>query len=158
MVERDLLGLWEYFRPDYANGDAYGLGMLTSLNDKLFANGLTEVDRRSIGDGQSTASTWQHWPFAPIRFEGMTKHSMASALRAAFHNGQAAIPYVDDGTDALKAKNAANTHWGPSALNQVQADAGDWGKFIRQLGNLKAKPVQGASYNSYKMANPESGR
>ncbi|WP_024303310.1 hypothetical protein [Pseudogulbenkiania sp. MAI-1] len=157
VVERDLLGLWEYFRPDYAMGDAYGLGMLTSLNDKLFAQGLTEVDRRAIGDGQSTASTWQHWAFAPIRFEGMTKHSMASALRAAFHNGQAAIPYVDDGSDALRAKNRANTHWGPSSLDQVQPDASDWSKFIRQLGNLKAKPVQGASYNSYKMANPKFG-
>ena len=39
VVERDLLGLWEYFRPDYAMGDAYGVGMLTSLNDKLFAQG-----------------------------------------------------------------------------------------------------------------------
>ncbi|OHC61937.1 MAG: hypothetical protein A2045_13235 [Rhodocyclales bacterium GWA2_65_20] len=27
----------------------------------------------------------------------------------------------------------------------MQADASDWGRFIRQLGNLKAKPVQGAS-------------
>ncbi|EEG08245.1 conserved hypothetical protein [Pseudogulbenkiania ferrooxidans 2002] len=157
VVERDLIGLWDYFRPDYAMGDAYGLGMLTSVNDKLFALGLTEIDRRAIGDGQSTASTWQHWAFAPIRFEGMTKHSMASALRAAFHNGQAAIPYVDDGSDALRAKNKANTHWGPSSLDQVQADASDWSKFIRQLGNLKAKPVQGASYNSYKMANPKFG-
>lgn len=157
VVERDLLGLWDYFRPDYAMGDAYGLGMLTSLNDRLYAQGLTETDRRSIGEGQSTASTWQHWPFAPIRFEGMTKHSMASALRAVFHNGQAAIPYVDDGSDALRTRNQANTHWGPSALDQIQPDSSDWGRFIRQLGNLKARPVQGASYNSYKMANPKLG-
>lgn len=157
IVERDLYGFWEYFRPDYANGDAYGVGMLTSLNDRLFAGGLTEIDRRTIGDGQSVASTWQHWPFAPLRFEGMVKHSMASALRAAFHNGQAAIPYVDDGSDALKAKNRANTHWGPSVLDEIQADKSDWGLLIRQLGNLKAKPITGGSYNSYKMANPKIG-
>ncbi|MEQ6290133.1 hypothetical protein ACFPAG_05845 [Vogesella sp. GCM10023246] len=38
VVERDLLGLWEYFRPDYANGDAYGLGMLTlgDIQDVLY--------------------------------------------------------------------------------------------------------------------------
>lgn len=51
VVQRDLFGFWQYFRPDYAMGDAYGLGMLTNLNDMLFSHGLTEIDRRSIGDG-----------------------------------------------------------------------------------------------------------
>lgn len=157
VVERDLIGFWEYFRPDYAIGDAYGVGMLTSVNDKLFARGLTDIDRRTIGDGQSVASTWQHWAFAPIRFEGMVKHSMATVLRAAFHNGQAAIPYVDDGSDALKSKNRANTNWGPSVLDQIQPDKSDWALFIRQMGNIKAKAIQGGSYNSYKMANPKIG-
>ena len=156
IVQRDLFGFWEYFRPDVAMGDAYGLGMLTSLNDALFAQGLTDVDRRIIGEGQSTASTWGHWPFAPIRFEGMTKHAMFSALRAVFHNGQAAIPYVDDGSDAMRTKNRANTQWGPSALDLIQ-DTSDQAKFIRQLGNIKAKPVQGQSYSTFKMANPKIG-
>lgn len=157
VVERDLFGFWSYFRPDYAIGDAYGVGMLTSLNDRLFSHGLIDIDRRTIGDGQSVASTWQHWAFAPLRFEGMAKHSMASALRAAFHNGQAAIPFVDDGSDALTTRNRANTNWGPSSLDQVQGDSSDWGAFIRQLGNVKASPVKGGSYNSYKMANPKLG-
>ena len=157
VVQRDLFGMWDYFRPDYAMGDAYGLGMLTNLNDMLFARGLTEVDRRLIGDGQSTASTWSRWPFAPIRFEGMTKHNMAGLLRAAFHNGQAAIPYVDDGSDALKAKNAANTHWGPSRLDDIGVDSSDFAAFIRQLGNVKSAPAKNAAYNTYKMANPKIG-
>lgn len=157
VVQRDLFGFWEYFRPDYAMGDAYGLGMLTNLNDMLFARGLTDIDRRSIGEGQSTASTWMHWPFAPIRFEGMTKHNMAGLLRTAFHNGQAAIPYVDDGSDALRAKNAANTHWGPSRLDEISADSSDFALFIRQLGNVKSAPAKNAAYNTYKMANPKIG-
>lgn len=157
VVQRDLFGFWEYFRPDYAMGDAYGLGMLTNLNDMLFARGLTDIDRRSIGDGQSTASTWMHWPFAPIRFEGMTKHNMASLLRTAFHNGQAVIPYVDDGSDALRTKNAANTSWGPSRLDEIGADSSDFALFIRQLGNVKSAPAKNAAYNTYKMANPKIG-
>lgn len=157
VVQRDLFGLWEYFRPDYAMGDAYGLGMLTNLNDMLFARGLTEIDRRTIGDGQSTASTWARWPFAPIRFEGMTKHNMAGLLRAAFHNGQAAIPYVDDGSDALRAKNAANTQWGPSRLDDIHEGSSDFAAFIRQLGNVKSAPAKNAAYNTYKMANPKIG-
>ena len=157
VVLRDLAGLWRYFRPDYAMGDAYGIGMLTSLNDVLYNQGLIDIDRRTIGDGQSTASTWTQWAFSPIRFEGMTKHSMSAALRSAFHNGQAAIPYVDDGTDAMRSKNAANTHWGPSVLDQIQESASDWGMFIRQLGNIREKPVQGGAYSSFKMVNPKIG-
>ncbi len=57
----------------------YGVGMLTQLNDELYAEGLTHIDRRTVGDGDSTASTWPEWPFSPIRFEGMVKHNMASA-------------------------------------------------------------------------------
>lgn len=156
VVQRDLRGFWEYFRPDYAMGDAYGLGMLTSLNDELFANGLTEIDRRTIGDGQSTASTWGEWPFAPIRFEGMVKHGMATALRAAFHNGQAAIPYFDDSRDIVEAKESANVIWMPGTTKQALSGPPDWVSFVRQIGNIKAVATK-ASYSSYKMANPKLG-
>lgn len=126
VVENDLLGYWAYFRPDYAAGDAYGVGMLTSLNDRLFDRGLTDIDRRTIGDGASTAATWQDWPFAPIRFHGMQKHSMASMLRSVFHNGQAAIAYFDE--DA--------------------AECADLRDLTRQLGNVRAEPTK-ADYASY---------
>lgn len=136
VVERDLFGLWDFFRPDYAIGDAYGLGMLTTLNDRLYAAGLTDIDRRTVGDGESTASTWPGWAFSPMRFEGPTKHSMASMLRAAFHNGQAAVAVFDeDGSDELDRTFHA---------------------FVRQLGNIKAVPTK-ASYSSFKMADPKLG-
>ncbi|QZA82793.1 hypothetical protein K4H25_15315 [Deefgea piscis] len=134
VVQNDLFGLWAYFRPDYAMGDAYGIGMLTSLNDQLYEHGLTDIDRRTIGDGESTASTWSQWPFAPIRFQGMVKHSMASALRAAFHNRQAAIPSVDE-------DDVANL---------------DWATLVRQLGNMKAAQNKGG-YASYTMADKKIG-
>lgn len=154
VVELDLLGLWEYFRPDYAMGDAYGLGMLTSLNDRLFARALTDIDRRTINDGQSTATAWIEWPFSPIRFEGMIKHGMATALRAAFHNSQSAIPYFDDGRDIAEAKEVANTTWLPPAA--AVSGPPDWVAFVRQLGNIKAVSTK-ASYASYKMANGKLG-
>lgn len=134
IVEMDLFGLWGYFRPDYAMGDAYGIGVLTSLNDRLFAHGFTDIDRRTIGDGQSTATTWAQWPFAPIRFQGHVKHSMASALRSAFHNASAAIPYFDED----------------------DVECADWLAFVRQLGNIRAEATK-ADYASYKMADPKIG-
>ncbi|PHS23481.1 MAG: hypothetical protein COA83_09590 [Methylophaga sp.] len=136
VVKKDLLGLWEYFMPDFAMGDAYGVGMLTQLNDELFATGLTDVDRRTIGDGDSTATTWTDWAFAPIRFEGMTKHSMAQALRSIFHNNQAAIPYFDD--------------------SDTSPELADIKEMVRQFPNII--PVQTkTSYASYKRANTKMG-
>ena len=156
VVQRDLRGFWEYFRPDYAMGDAYGVGMLTSLNDELYTHGLTDIDRRTIGDGESTATTWTQWPFAPIRFEGMTKHSMATALRAAFHNSQAAIPYFDDSRDIVNAKESANVIWLPGTTAESLTGPPDWVAFVRQLGNIKTLPTK-ASYSSYKMVNAKVG-
>lgn len=154
VIENDLIALWQYFMPDTAIGDAFGVGMLTSLNDRLFALGLTETDRRTIGEGQSTASTWADWPFAPLRFEGMVKHSMASALKAAFHNGNAAIPYVDTGADAVR--EDANVIWTPKDIWGDKDAAADWLLFIRQLGNIKTEQTK-AGYLSFKMAEPRLG-
>lgn len=134
-LRRDLVALWDYFRPDYAIGDAYGVGMLTAVNDDLFRQGLTHVNRETVGDGQSTASAWAGWAFAPMRFEGMTKHVMASAVREAFHHGRAAIPYVDTGWDG---------------------EAPEWLALVRQLGNMKAVPTK-ASYSSFQMADEKIG-
>lgn len=137
VVKRDLFGYWRYFRPDYAIGDAYGVGMLTTLNDELFAAGLTPIDRRTVGGGASTATTWQDWPFAPMRFEGMVKHSMATALRSIFHNRQAAIPYIDD--HDLTDPATADMRW-----------------LIRQLGNVRPEQTK-VSYASYKMVDRKQG-
>lgn len=134
-LRRDLVALWDYFRPDYAIGDAYGVGMLTAVNDDLFKQGLTHINREVVGDGQSTATAWNQWAFAPMRFEGMTKHVMASAVREVFHHGRAAAPYVDTGWDG---------------------EDPDWLAFVRQLGNMKALPTR-ASYSSFQMADQKVG-
>lgn len=137
VVKRDLIGYWRYFMPDYALGDAYGVGMLTQLNDELFAAGLTTIDRRTIGDGESTASTWPEWPFSPLRFEGLTKHQMASAVRAVFHNRQAAVPYFED--------------------HDLHDDATkDLRLMVRQILNIKPVATR-TTYASYKMANHKLG-
>lgn len=134
-IRRDLVALWDYFRPDYAIGDAYGVGMLTAVNDDLFRQGLTPVNRETVGDGQSTASAWNEWAFAPMRFDGMVKHVMASAVREVFHHGRAAVPYVDTG---------------------FTGEDPDWLLFVRQMGNMKALPTR-ASYSSFQMADQKVG-
>ena len=136
VVLRDLVAAWTYFMPDYAIGDAYGLGMLSELNDVLFRENLTTVDRRTVGEGESTASTWGEWAFSPMRFDGQAKHSMASVLRSRFHNRQAAIPPFDEDSEREEERT--------------------FHTFVRQLGNIKAEPTK-ASYSSFKMADPKLG-
>lgn len=135
-LARDLVAIWDYFRPDYGIGDAYGVGMMTGVNDELFRKGLTHINRETVGEGESTASTWSQWAFAPMRFEGMTKHVMASAVREAFHHNRAAFPYVD--------------------TTDTEHEAPEWLSFVRQMGNMKAEPTK-ASYSSFKMADPKVG-
>lgn len=139
-VKNDLKGYWRYFSPDIAHGDAYGVGMLTQLCDELFTEALTSTDRRAVGDGESTASTWNEWPFSPIRFEGMTKHQMATALRTAFHNGNAALPYVDDKEGAELAE--------PAVADMLDLQ--------RQITNIRPDQTK-AGYASYRMVNPKLG-
>jgi hypothetical protein len=137
VVKNALLDLWDYFRPDYALGDAYAVGMLSQLNDDLFARRMTEVDRRAIGDGSSTQSTWPEWAFSPIRFEGMVKHQMATALRGVFHHDHAVLPYFED-------------------FDLHDPDTLDFRTLIRQLPNICAVPTK-AAYPGYKQADSKIG-
>lgn len=137
IVKNDLKGFWRYFMPEYAMGDAYGIGLITQLNHELFAEGLISVSPSAIEDGHSTASTWAEWAFSPLRFEGMQKHVMAQVLRSLFNNSQAAIPYIDD-------------------LELSNPDTDDLRLLIRQLGNIKSEKTS-KSYSAYKQVNTKTG-
>jgi len=137
IIKNDLIAYWKYFNPDTAHGDAYGIGLLTIVNDELYAEGLTTIDRHTVGDGQSTASNWSGWAFAPLRFEGMTKHSMAEAVKQSYHNKRAVMPYLDDvqGDD--------------QAVNDMRLLA-------KQTLNIKPEQSK-VSYSTYKMINKKLG-
>lgn len=137
VIKRDLISYWRYFNPDYAQGDAFGVGMLTQLNEELFSEGLTQTDRRTIADGNSTQSSWEYWAFAPVRFEGMAKHQMASALAQIFYSNQAVLPYFSD--DELE-----------------RDELSDMATLLKQLVNIKQVPTS-KSYASYKMVRKDIG-
>ncbi len=137
-VKEDIKAFWRYFRPDYGMGDAYGVGMITQLNDELYRDGLVTVDRRAVGDGDSTASTWPEWPFSPIRFEGMTKHVMAQRTRSLFQNGGVVLAHV------------------PNDQTEDRAER-DMLELQRQLVNVVAVPAPSKAYNSYQMSEKKVG-
>jgi len=138
-VMEDLIALWRYFSPDTAWGDAYGIGMLTFFNDRLFQLNLTNIDRRGVGDGESTANSWPEWACKPMRFEGMIKHQMATAVRALFHSQSALIPYMGDSDAELK---------DPALMDMRQ--------LLKQIVNIKQVKTQ-TSYDSYKTLDSRVG-
>jgi hypothetical protein len=135
IIKNDLLKFWAYFMPDYAYGDAFGVGMLTQLNEELFKEGLTNIDRRAIDNGNSTSSSWDKWAFAPLRFEGMIKHQMATSLQQIFSNRQAVLPYLTE-DELEKVPNLA--------------------KLIQQLTNI-TQIKSSKSYASYKVVRKNIG-
>lgn len=137
LVANDLVSAWRYFDPDYAMGDALGIGLITLVNDLLLKEGLTTINRQMINDGDSTASSWPEWAFSPMRFEGMVKHQMAQACRSLFHNKNAAVPYVDD-------------------LDLKEDAAADMKLLQKQLINIKPEATSN-SYNTYVMVNKKLG-
>lgn len=137
VIRRDLFAFWRYFNPDRAMGDAYGVGLIGNVNDDLYAEGLVGLDRRTL---ESTASTWGEWPFAPIRFEGMTKHAMAVSLASSFSGGRVALPYVN------------HIQKGEAGFAEVE----DLQQLYRQLVNIEAMATT-KTYASYQMIKRDIG-
>src|SRR3546814_16456837 len=92
-------------------------------------------DRRSIGDGDSTATTWREWAFVPMRFEGTVRHQMAQSVRTSFQGRHAVLPYVDDKTQT------ENDPLEVTAMRMLK----------RQLPNIIAEATS-KQYSSYKRA------
>lgn len=138
IIRRDLVAFWQYFRPDRAMGDAFGIGLIGNVNDDLYTLGLIQTDRLTLGD--STSSNWGDWAFAPIRFEGMTKHSMAVTLASTFSGGRWALPYVAHITE------------GDVDFKDVE----DLQRLYRQLTNIEAV-ANSKTYASYKMLKRDVG-
>lgn len=141
VVRRDLLAFWKYYDPDFAIGDAFGIGLLTQLNDDLYAHDLVSVSRQEIDGGNSTASSWEKWPFAPLRFEGMQKHAMAQAVRALYSANRTAFPYFDDSD---------------LEINEADTDTAGLRHLKRQLTNIR-KEENSKSYASYRMIKTSLG-
>lgn len=138
IIRRDIVAFWRYFRPDRAFGDAFGVGLIGNVNDDLYKLGLIHTDRLTLGD--STSSNWGEWAFAPIRFEGMVKHSMAVSLASSFSAGRMVLPYVHDISQ------------GDESFRDVE----DLQSLYRQLTNIEAVATS-KTYASYKMLKRDVG-
>ena len=141
-VARDIAAIWEYFRPDYGMGDAFGVAVIAQVNDLLYQRGIIDINRHDFGE--SSASTWPNWAFSPVQFQGMQKHQMATMTRNIIHNGRMALPYIPEieKTDGEELKSE---------------DLEDWQRFHKQVNNITAKAVPGLTFLTYKMTDSKIG-
>lgn len=135
VIERELVDWWRYYRPDGGMGDAFGASLLADLNDILLSEGLIDTDRREFGG--SSASSWEHWAFAPQRMEGMQKHLMYTSLERGIRGGTFLTPLVSD-----------DRRHDPGY--EVLA------RLIAQLGNIKSEKTRKA-YDSYSAVKKQLG-
>ena len=138
IIRRDLVAIWQYFLPDRGMGDAYGVGLIGNVNDDLYRAGVIQTDRMTMPE--SNASHWGEWAFAPLRFEGMIKHSMAVSLASTFSGKRVALVYVAHITEG----------------DVDYDDVKDLQLLYRQLTNIEAITTS-KSYASYKMLKRDVG-
>lgn len=134
-IARELVEWFRFFRFDGGCGDAFGVSLITAVNDELKDKQLIDVDRREFGG--SSASSWEKWFFAPVRMEGMTKHLMFTALEREIRAGRFLVPYVHEGNKHLP---------GYDLLDRT----------MKQFGNIKAERTS-KSYDSYSMVDKKLG-
>lgn len=141
-VARDIAAIWEYFRPDYGMGDAFGAAVIAQVNDLLYQRGIIDINRHDFGD--NSASTWPNWAFSPVQFQGMAKHQMATTLRNIVHNGRMALPYIPE----IETNNGDDL--GDDELE-------DWARFHKQVNNINAQAKPGLPFLTYKMTDSKIG-
>jgi hypothetical protein len=141
-VINDIAAIWEYFRPDYGMGDAFGVAVIAAVNDLLYDRNIISINRHEYGE--SSASTWPNWAFSPVQFQGATKHQMATTARTLIHTGRFALPYIPE----IEIKNGEDL-----ATEELE----DWQRFHHQVNNITAKAVSGLTFLTYKMTDTKIG-
>ena len=79
----------------------------------------------------SSASTWEKWPFKPVRMEGFLKHAGFTYAQREIHSGRVMTPLVDE-------------------ENRKDPEYATLDRFCEQLKNIKSVTVK-QIYDSYAM-------
>lgn len=130
-VIADMVDIWAYFRPNekLAYGDAYGVATISDICDALWDLRLVKINRRDFPG--SSASTWEKWPFKPVRMEGFLKHAAFTYAQQEIHGGRVFAPLVDED-------------------NRKDPEYATLERYTEQLKNIKSVTVK-KIYNSYQM-------
>lgn len=142
LLQREIADILDYFRPDCALGDAFGVAVIGGVNDILYKRGVHDINRHTFGE--SSPNTWPKWWFSPIQYGGNNKHQMATALRNSIHTGRFAIPYMPEIEK-------------PEDISVDDVDLQDWASLHAHVNNITAKALPGQTYLSYKMTNDKAG-
>jgi len=136
-VVRDMVDIWRFFRPDekLAFGDAYGVAIISDICDALWDLRLVRINRREFPG--SSASTWEKWPFKPVRMDGFLKHAAYTYAQVEIHGGRVFAPLVTD-------------------QNRREPEYETLERAVEQFKNIRAVHTKKA-YDSYEMIKARIG-
>lgn len=96
IIVRDMVDLWDYFRPEekLSYYDAFGAAIVSDICDVLYDRRLVRINRRDFAG--SSNSAWVNWPFIPVRMDGFMKHAAYTYAQSWVHGGRVFAPLVTD--------------------------------------------------------------
>jgi len=151
IIKRDIVELWNYYRPVGGFGDAFDSNLIADINDQLYDLGIVGYSRKKEGTEENCTANWDKWPLQPIRFTGYSKHWMFKTLRDDIFEQRYFTPMPDstedDRWDPAKARTFVDPAEGEKALI----------KFIVQCRNIRAERAPAGQHYLYTMIKPRLG-
>lgn len=92
-LEKDLLEIFAFYRPEGGYGDALGYRIIASINDKAWKEGITSINRNDFPE--NTPGNWEKWWFSPLWNNGKNKYLYYSSLQHNIHHGKLFFPYYE---------------------------------------------------------------
>lgn len=96
-LEKEIVDILDYYRPDGGHGDALKYDLISSINRECYKRGITSVN---IDDfPENTAGNWDKWWFSPMWNTDKGKHEMYTLLQHAVHQVRLFFPYFEKNDD-----------------------------------------------------------
>lgn len=101
-MEKEILEILAYYQPAGGYADALKHNYVASINDKAWADGLTDICREDYPD--NTPNNWEHWWISPLWNNDKNKHFYYDSLQMGIHKLTCFYPFYEPSDDRHEAK------------------------------------------------------
>ncbi len=92
-LERGIMHVLEFYRPDGGYGDALKSDLIQRINRKAYERGLTSKNPDDYPENMQ--SNWKEWYIIPLWNTDKAKHDMYSTMQGSIHAMECFFPYID---------------------------------------------------------------
>ncbi len=101
-IKRELVDIWRYYQVSGGYGDALKANFIAEINDALYDQGLTSIDRSK--NPENKPPDWVKWALAPMWNSGKFKYLAASETKKMIEHSKLFLPYFHRKDDRHIAK------------------------------------------------------